>query len=273
LNVGKLYDIIVLFSENSSCMDNIIKLICNNFKVKPTDIAKAKRGDVKEYTYQDILYIILLGKGNLAADFPELSKDTVAALLKKIFPGKTKVSQQWRTYLISTINMKRCSKCTEIKPTKEFSVNAKEPDGLRTQCRVCTSGSWKAYYAINQEDMCKRTQEYYQANKGRRQEYNKAYYEANTDYYDAHNAVRRARELDAAVAWADIEEIDRIYANKPAGYHVDHIIPLQGKLVCGLHVEHNLQYLTKEANLAKSNKFNQDNYEHTIKYKPPYRTS
>ena len=56
--------------------------------------------------------------------------------------------------------------------------------------------------------------------------------------------------------WANWQEIRRIYDNCPPGYAVDHIVPLRGKNVSGLHVENNLQYLTREENSRKGNKFN-----------------
>ena len=63
----------------------------------------------------------------------------------------------------------------------------------------------------------------------------------------------KAAKLNRIPTWANWDKIQNIYLNCPENYHVDHIFPLQGKLVSGLHVDSNLQYLTEEENLKKSN--------------------
>jgi 5-methylcytosine-specific restriction endonuclease McrA len=66
----------------------------------------------------------------------------------------------------------------------------------------------------------------------------------------------RLAEIDKRMPlWADIYAIDEFYRNCPKGYHVDHIIPLRGSNVSGLHIVNNLQYLLASENLIKSNKF------------------
>jgi hypothetical protein len=72
------------------------------------------------------------------------------------------------------------------------------------------------------------------------------------------NAESKLRKSDICLrtpAWADFDKIRIVYNNCPKGFHVDHIIPLNGALVSGLNVHNNLQYLTPEANLTKSNKY------------------
>lgn len=66
----------------------------------------------------------------------------------------------------------------------------------------------------------------------------------------AQKRMKRQRRL--SVPWSEIAEF---YSKCPKGYEVDHIIPLNGDNVSGLHVPWNFQYLTKDDNIAKSNSF------------------
>ena len=74
------------------------------------------------------------------------------------------------------------------------------------------------------------------------------------------NALRRAAVKRATPAWADLDAIKAIYVEAGRrralgeNVHVDHIIPLQGKTVCGLHVHWNLQIIPAAENLRKQNR-------------------
>ena len=123
----------------------------------------------------------------------------------------------------------------------------------------------KIYAENNKERILKYHKEYRLKNKHKIKEYtlknkdkiNKTYrlYHLNNPHISKNKtSKRRATKLNATPKFANLDKIKEIYKNCPKGYHVDHIVPLQGDNVCGLHVEWNLQYLTPYDNKSKSNK-------------------
>lgn len=140
------------------------------------------------------------------------------------------------------------------------------------------------YYRDNTEHILTRCAKYCRDNKGSIAAYHSKHYQANKKAILAKNAQwykdnpnkarakaakRRAAKLQRLPAWADLEKIKEIYkdceevnlAARTAGcpsnekFVVDHVIPLQGKLVSGLHVHTNLQIITLSENSSKGNKF------------------
>jgi len=83
----------------------------------------------------------------------------------------------------------------------------------------------------------------------------KRFREKNHARLIARNAARHAAQKQRTPAWADLKKIRKIYETCPPGWHVDHIIPLQGEIVSGLHVHQNLQHLPAEENVRKSNEW------------------
>ena len=80
------------------------------------------------------------------------------------------------------------------------------------------------------------------------------YAKANRGVMNARIARRRAAVEQRTPAWTDLDAIQAFYAACPPGHHVDHIIPLRGRTVSGLHVLNNLQYLPAAENLSKANR-------------------
>ena len=111
------------------------------------------------------------------------------------------------------------------------------------------------------------SQKYRDNNKQKRAEITKRWRDKNKVLTCFLANARRARKLQATPKWAEAEreQIEAIYREaarlqEETGivYHVDHIIPLQSELVCGLHCLANLQILTQTENNKKSNKFDPD---------------
>lgn len=104
----------------------------------------------------------------------------------------------------------------------------------------------------------------YQKNSLKIKERSKQYRKDNPDKVRSWNAGRRASIANASPSWLDKKlkkqilsfyvQSDKLTKDTGVEHHVDHIIPLVNPKVCGLHVPWNLQVITKESNLKKSNK-------------------
>jgi hypothetical protein len=89
-----------------------------------------------------------------------------------------------------------------------------------------------------------------------------AWYEKNRGKVALKSLLRYVNIQQACVPWADQEAIaefyrlrDKLTAELGVPHHVDHIVPLKSKLVCGLHVHNNLQVIPATENLKKGNRF------------------
>ncbi len=105
-----------------------------------------------------------------------------------------------------------------------------------------------AYHSKNRE-MCNE-----KAREWKRQNPEKV--KALNDKWGSLSRALRKQRVPKWLSDQDLADIRNIYKKaRAAGLHVDHIIPLQGKLVSGLHVPSNLQLLTCSENAAKRNRY------------------
>lgn len=175
----------------------------------------------KKVTYEH--FINTISKENYTLQELGLSAQGLSKLLKRTFPDRVSKtgSDKICKFLLGKIHKKECTKCKNIRNIEDFYLDANTLDGRNFWCKLCDA----------------------------------QYRKENPGFVRAYCAKRRAF-LKVRTVTFDQEGIAEFYSNRPEGYHVDHIVPLQGETVCGLHVLSNLQYLPIAENLAKGNKYN-----------------
>ena len=173
--------------------------------------------------------------------------------------------------------MRKCIKCNVHKEIGMFHKGS-SAGGYRVWCKTCVAVYKKQYRLNNAERIKKVQREYDLVQNPLRREYfhqryinkrehilaiSSAYKKLNPHKNAAREAKRRAATLQRTPKWVGSEEmwiISEAYAlaklrGKILGgeWEVDHIIPLQAKNVCGLHVPTNLQVIPCTINRQKSN--------------------
>lgn len=133
-------------------------------------------------------------------------------------------------------------------------------------CSTCLSLAKKVYRKNNAEEVAAYQKKYMKDNRETLRIKEAEYRRKNPHYNRNKCAKRKYAKKNSIPSWYSkqdetyyryLKEQCR-YLEKITGiqFHVDHIIPIQGKLVCGLHVTENWQILEAYKNIIKRNKFN-----------------
>tara|TARA_R110002126_G_scaffold279945_1_gene427065 strand:+ start:372 stop:830 length:459 start_codon:yes stop_codon:yes gene_type:complete len=152
--------------------------------------------------------------------------------------------------------MRTCSLCKTDKPLSEYGSKGA---GLQARCKPCHTAANLA----NRKLKGRKTSEKTRLGASAR---TRAYHKDNRDLPDyrtkrAATAGKRRSKLDKSTFAGYDKEIQNFYwlardLKSVTGeeYHVDHIVPINGKNVCGLHVPWNLQVLPADINMSKGNR-------------------
>lgn len=190
--------------------------------------------------------------------------------------------QEWQS--------KICSKCNTLKPIKDFHKRSKLKSGYRSECKDCGCARRRKYHSDNHDKSIQSNIDWKQKNKEKVREYSKKYLKnnkeslalkkkeynirsvekrrdyrlKNKDRYTMHKATRRFLEKASSVYNDEFNQflmeecysLSRLRSDITGiKWHVDHVIPLNGKNVCGLHVGINLRVIPAIENLRKSNSY------------------
>lgn len=207
--------------KKSEAVREAISIVCPEYI---SIILRYKRNQEK-YTGKSIVlspetFLELISRESYNLRQLGLGSATIPKLLKELLP--TRISRGANTKpctdILREVGYKYCQHCKEVFPLESFRPNKAQSQGYNGFCIPCQNRTTAL------------TQAYRQSNY-------------------------RASKLQRTPSWQQTEDIKAFYNACPDGMHVDHIVPLQGEKVSGLHVLENLQYLTAVDNISKNNKF------------------
>ena len=190
--------------------------------------------------------------------------------------------------------MKLCVTCKAEKSLSEFYKRKDSPDGYRNDCKDCRKlVSSKSYYADhesgkerlrlayekrkannpnllaeeyakNREKSLANSKLSYESNAEKRKEYQRLWSKTNRGTANALGRKYKLKKINATPKWLSESQLLHIKCKYQLAamlnihgvepWHVDHIVPIRGKDVCGLHVPWNLRVIPAKENMTKGNR-------------------
>jgi len=145
------------------------------------------------------------------------------------------------------VNNSSCCECIKAWSLRYASAH-------REQVRT-TTRAWR-------EANPNKVQAYAEKNRARDVQSTREWEKRNPGKVNAKTALRKERIRQATPGWADFAEIQKVYQraaeiSRSTGipHHVDHIVPIRSKIVCGLHCPANLEAVPAAVNVRKKNLF------------------
>lgn len=159
---------------------------------------------------------------------------------------------------------KYCNRCENDQPIEDFLFANRKKGVLKSYCRSCGKGLYKDWYYRTDQRLSYR-KDYYKNNREKCRQSTKSWEQRNRHKGVESTNRRRERTKRATPTWLSQEQKDQVTGLyllardctivTGESYHVDHIVPLKGKNVCGLHVPWNLQVLPSDVNQRKGSKY------------------
>lgn len=190
---------------------------------------------------------------------------TISKKYKAIFgPIDKPISVSYNYWFLFKFGYKYCNSCNNVLCISSFNKDKNTWSQLHVLCKNCHKEKTKKYNNANPEKVAYTQSRYKQINREKFVTYNRSYRLAHLAEDAARSMKRYTSKKQAAPMWLTKDQYLQILdfyklakeltLATGIAHQVDHIVPIQGNNVCGLHVPWNLQVITALENRKKSNK-------------------